>query len=176
MVPCASLQARGCRLAAACLTALLLNGCVERIDDDSGDAGRSPAATREVPLRVVEGGGRTLAFVPVSIDGEGPYMFALDTGASTSVVDDDIADRLDLPRTGESRLVSGILGTGRVPVAEVDQWRLGDVRLDPGELAVIDIGPPGSGGIQGLLGSDVLSEFGSITVDYDDGTLRLPPP
>jgi Aspartyl protease len=162
------------RLAPACLAALLLAGCVPWNNDDS--RGATDPAAREVPLRVVEQGGRTLAFVPISIGGEGPYMFALDTGASASVVDDDIADRLDLPRTGEQRRVSGVLGTGRVPVAEVERWAVGDVRLAPEEVAVIDLGPPeGSGGLQGLLGSDVLSEFGSITVDYEDSTLRLPP-
>ncbi|WP_172639084.1 retropepsin-like aspartic protease [Streptomyces tailanensis] len=132
---------------------------------------------REVPLRVVEQGGQTLAFVPVSIEGEGPFMFALDTGASSSVVDEDVADRVGLERTGERRSVSGILGTGQVPVAVVDQWKVGDVRLDPGEVTVIDLGPPREGGgIQGLLGSDVLSDFGSIAVDYEDGVLKIPAP
>ncbi|ELS50859.1 hypothetical protein STVIR_8167 [Streptomyces viridochromogenes Tue57] len=145
-------------------------------DGSTSDGGQtSPGAVREVPLRVVEQGDRTLAFVPVSISGEGPFMFALDTGASASVVDADVADRVDLERTGERRSVSGVLGTGLVPVARVEQWRVGDVRLDPGEVTVIDLGPPrGGGGIQGLLGSDVLSDFGSITVDYEDGVLRIP--
>ncbi|KOV52045.1 hypothetical protein ADL00_38425 [Streptomyces sp. AS58] len=125
----------------------------------------------------MEQGGRTLAFVPVIIEGRGPFWFALDTGASTSVVDEDVADRVGLERTGERRSVSGILGTGEVPVARVDRWEVGDIRLDPGEVTVIDLGPPrGGGGIQGLLGSDVLSAFGSITVDYDDGVLTIPAP
>lgn len=45
-----------------------------------------------------------------------------------------------------------------------------------GRVPVVDLAPPeGRGEIQGLLGSDVLSEFGRITVDYEDGALRLPP-
>ncbi|WP_215447926.1 retropepsin-like aspartic protease [Streptomyces sp. ATCC 21386] len=163
-------------LLTASLTALLLTGCVS-VDGRDGAEGdsSSPEATREVPLRIVEQDDRTLAFVPVSIEGRGPFMFALDTGASTSVVDDEVADRIDLERTGERRSVSGILGTGQVPVAEVDRWEVGDVRLDPGEVTVIDLGPPrGGGGIQGLLGSDVLSDFGSITVDYANEVLQLP--
>ncbi|MBC9725260.1 retropepsin-like aspartic protease [Streptomyces sp. TRM68367] len=164
------------RLVAAPLAALLLAGCVLYEDREDADAERtSPGAVREVPLRVVEQGDRTLAFVPVSIEGEGPFMFALDTGASTSVVDEDVADRVGLERTGERRSVSGILGTGQVPVARVDQWRVGDVPIDPGEVTVIDLGPPrGGGGIQGLLGSDVLSDYRSITVDYEDGVLEIP--
>jgi len=161
---------------AAPMAALLLVGCVMYEDRDDPDAAQtSPGAVREVPLRVVEEDDRTLAFVPVSIEGEGPFMFALDTGASASVVDEDVADQVGLERTGERRSVSGILGTGRVPVAQVDQWRVGDVPIDPGEVTVIDLGPPkGGGGIQGLLGSDVLSDYGSITVDYDEGVLEIP--
>ncbi|MFE7765356.1 retropepsin-like aspartic protease [Streptomyces sp. NPDC057438] len=166
------------RLAAATLAPLLLTGCVLYEDGDDPDgAETSPGVVREVPLRVVEQNGRTLAFVPVSIEGEGPFMFALDTGASTSVVDEDVADRVGLDRTGERRSVSGILGTGQVPVAQVDQWEVGEVPIDPGEVTVIDLGPPrGGGGIQGLLGSDVLSDYGSITVDYDGGILKIPAP
>ncbi|MFE9646731.1 aspartyl protease family protein [Streptomyces sp. NPDC006365] len=165
------------RLFAVLVAVPLLAGCVAVERDDPSAARTSPGGAREVPLRVVEQGGRTLAFVPVSIEGRGPFSFALDTGASTSVVDENVAERVGLERTGERRSVSGVLGTGEVPVARVDQWEVGDVRLDPGEVTVIDLGPPrGGGGIQGLLGSDVLSDFGSITVDYDDGVLTIPAP
>ncbi|MFJ9012525.1 aspartyl protease family protein [Streptomyces canus] len=165
-------------LAAAPLAALLLVGCLAHVDTGSSLVGQpSPGAAREVPLRVVEQDGRTLAFVPVTIEGQGPFMFALDTGASTSAVDDDVADRVGLEPTGERRSVSGVLGSGQVPVAQVDQWNVGDERLDPGEVTVIDLGPLGEGGgIRGLLGSDVLSDFGSITIDYDDSVLTIRAP
>ncbi|MET9135180.1 retropepsin-like aspartic protease [Streptomyces antibioticus] len=163
------------RLFAALVAAPLLAGCVVVEERDSPGAARTSAG--EVPLRVLEQGDRTLAFVPVTLDGQGPFSFALDTGASTSVVDENVADRVGLEHTGERRPVSGVLGTGEVPVARVDRWQVGDIRLDPGEVTVIDLGQPrGGGGIQGLLGSDVLSDFGSITVDYDDGLLTVPAP
>ncbi|MFG3660094.1 retropepsin-like aspartic protease [Streptomyces sp. NPDC047706] len=162
--------------AAALLAALLLAGClVPQDSDDRGDGRASRTAAREVPLRVQEQFGQTLAFVPVSIEGQGPFMFALDTGASMSVVDDDVADRAGLERTGERRAVSGILSTGEVAVVEVTHWEVGDLPLAPGELTLIDLGPPPGGGtMQGLLGSDVLSDFGSITIDYDEGVLEIP--
>ncbi|WP_165986469.1 retropepsin-like aspartic protease [Streptomyces sp. YIM 98790] len=161
-------------------TLLLLTGCIVRTETDGRedeDTGGSPGAAPEVPMRIVEQDDLILAFVPVSISGQGPFMFALDTGASASVVDEAVADRVGLPRTGERRSVSGVLGTGEVPVAEVEQWEVGEVALEPGEVTVVDLGPPrGGGGIQGLLGSDVLSDFGSITVDYDDEVLTLHSP
>jgi len=90
------------RLFAAHVTAPLLAGCVVAEDRDDPSAARaSPGAAREVPPRVVGQGGRTLAFVPVSIEGRDTFSFALDTGASTSVVDKNVADRVGLERTGE---------------------------------------------------------------------------
>ncbi|GAA2258951.1 hypothetical protein GCM10010145_33820 [Streptomyces ruber] len=75
-------------LVAVPLAALLLVGCTVEEERDGTDAPRTASeTTREVPLRVVEQEGMTLAFVPVSIGGEGPFMFALDTGASAKVKD-----------------------------------------------------------------------------------------
>ena len=51
---------------------------------------------RHIPLRVVAG---RLLIVPVRIDGTGPYPFLLDTGATRSLVDEALADRLRLPRS-----------------------------------------------------------------------------
>ncbi|WP_282699827.1 retropepsin-like aspartic protease [Streptomyces sp. CC219B] len=160
--------------AALCVTAALATGCT----DGSAGSGASPEGeegTRRVSLTVVESGGQTLVLVPVTVKGEGPYTFVLDTGASASVVDDDLARELDLARTGERRPVSGVVGTGRVPVVEVPDWRMGRVSLAAADLAVIDLPQaPGARSLHGLLGSDVLSDFGRITVDYDKETLSVP--
>ena len=58
----------------------------------------------KVPLRVVKGGNHTtLAVVPVYIGSKGPYDFALDTGASVSVVDLAVVHELGLKRIAEGR-------------------------------------------------------------------------
>lgn len=49
------------------------------------------------------GAGRTLALVEVFLQRQGPFLFALDTGASSSDVDVDVAARLALPRAGSAR-------------------------------------------------------------------------
>jgi hypothetical protein len=136
------------------------------------DVGELPT----VPLRVLEGPDATLAFVPVSIAGQGPYLFALDTGASSTVLDSSIADELGLERTGEQREVSGVIGQQRVEMARVEQWQLGDIELDAIDIALLDLPSPQQGeGLQGLLGSDVLSGFDYVVVDYDDRRLGLAP-
>jgi predicted aspartyl protease len=160
--------------AALCLTAALTAGCA---DNSTGSAASSedPTDTRRIPLTVVERAGQTMAFVPVTIEGEGPFTFVLDTGASASAVDDEIARELNLPRTGERRPISGVIGTDRVPVVEVRSWKAGQVPLDAADAIVIDMPETqGTQSIEGLLGSDVLSDFGRITVDYTEEILLLP--
>ncbi|GAA2124837.1 hypothetical protein GCM10009802_30000 [Streptomyces synnematoformans] len=62
-----------------------------------------------------------------------------------------------------------------MPVVKVTEWRVEDVGLSGTEATVIDLGSRGGDRVlQGLPGSDVLSEFGQVTIDYDDEVLRLP--
>ncbi len=62
-----------------------------------------------------------------------------------------------------------------IPV-RVKQWRVGDVPLPAGILVVLDM-PRESRKfqLQGLLGSDVLSRFHAIEVDYKGKVLTLHP-
>ncbi|HEV2238865.1 MAG TPA: aspartyl protease family protein, partial [Ktedonobacterales bacterium] len=94
--------------------------------------------------------------------------------ASVSLIDQALAQRLGLASTGSDHSVSGIGGTVQVGFVAVTSWKLGRLTLPAGQL--------GSGAIPGdrhdvtewgLLGSDVLSQFGTITVNYDDSTLTV---
>jgi len=140
-----------------------------------------------VQLTVSNGAiGQVLAFAPVYINGDGPYQFAIDTGASKSVVDQSLATELDLPSAGIS---GGMLspqngGATSVSTVQVQNWRVGDITLDPATLVVTDLpsaqDQPGLGrllgggqGLDGLLGSDILSGYGSVTLDYSDQLLTL---
>ena len=98
-----------------------------------------PDTLRTVPMRVLQSGESTIAFVQVTIQGQGPFLFAVDTGASNTVVDTQVADQLGLPVTGQKRQVTGVVGQESVPIARVDQWQLGDVQLPSGDVAVVDL-------------------------------------
>jgi hypothetical protein len=130
-----------------------------------------------VPLDVVEGPGEgTLAFVPVTIRGEGPFPFALDTGASHSLVDAELADELGLERVDEAAPpVAGVVGVAEAELVQIDDWAIGDVELEPRSALVLELTPAETAPFAGLLGSDVLSGFGAVTVDYDRGELVLRP-
>lgn len=160
---------RAGRVLLAVLVLLSLVGC--------GRLSRNQQREMVVRLQVVEGpGGSVLALVPVTVAGQGPFPFALDTGASQSVVDLDVKDRTNLPEVGRTREVTGILGTGEAIVVQVDDWQADDVTLPPVRAIALDLPKPAEGeGLAGLLGSDVLSTFGAITVDYERQVLILRP-
>jgi predicted aspartyl protease len=122
-----------------------------------------------LPMRVVRGNGGTLVYVPVRVNGHGPYEFVLDTGSSNSSVDRSLVRRLGLPRTGKQHPVQGVTGSGMVPVVKVHRWTLGGVPMHGSSLSVVDLGI----GVGGLLGSDELCRFGGVTLDFRHNRLLI---
>jgi predicted aspartyl protease len=129
---------------------------------------------RTARLRVVSGPGGVFAFVRIYIGGKGPFAFTVDTGASHSVIDYEVVRNLGLKTIGEPVTVTGITCRGTAGRLRMAKWRVGDIRLPGAEIQTIDMPAPGGGiEIDGLLGSDVLSSFGAITVDYETQRLLL---
>ena len=131
-----------------------------------------PAGPPSIRLRVVSGSAGVWAFAKVFIGGKGPFTFTVDTGASHSVVDYDLVRRLHLRTVGEPLTVTGITCRGSAARLRMGKWRVGRVRLPAAEIQTIDMPDPG-GGVDGLLGSDILSRFGTISVDYGNERLLL---
>jgi hypothetical protein len=144
----------------------------------------TPRGEETIKIEVVATSARptrqTLALVPVFIDGQGPFPFALDTGASRSLISPALAARLSLPARGSAGMLQGVTGAASAENFAVASWRAGAVTLPPSMIAAI--GSPSAGpatrlhGPVGLLGSDVLSRYGKIAIDYDKGLLVLDPP
>ena len=79
-----------------------------------------------------------------------------------------------VPATGDSHPVAGITDVTRVRTIEVEHWSVGKVKLPA--TTVVEANLPfgdADGGVQGLLGSDMLSAFDIVTIDYAHGVLRL---
>ena len=144
----------------------------------------TPHGEQTVKIEVVATSARptrqTLALVPVFIDGHGPLPFALDTGASRSLISATLAERLRLPARGSAGMLQGVTGAASAENFAVASWRAGAISLPPSLIAAI--GSPAAGAVSrlhgpvGLLGSDVLSRYGKIAIDYDKGLLVLDPP
>jgi hypothetical protein len=154
-------------LPAVAAAVLLVAGC-------GGSKSSAPTGTFDVSIEVVKHGKQVIALVPVTIDGHGPYTFALDTGASQSLVDSSVAKELRVQKTGDSHQVAGITNVTKVQTIKVEHWRVGKVALP--STTIVEANLPfgnASGGVQGLLGSDMLSEFDVVTIDYAHELLRL---
>jgi predicted aspartyl protease len=132
-------------------------------------------STETVPLDVRrDGAGGVIALVRVSIGGRGPFLFALDTGASSSLLDAAVATRLGLrPLPGNPERVHGIAGVIDARRIRVASWRVGSARLPSSVILTADVSFGPGLAPAGLLGSDVLSAFRTVTIDYRKGTLTL---
>jgi hypothetical protein len=133
-----------------------------------------PAAPGTVHARVVSGGGGSrLVIVPVYFTTHGPYDFALDTGAARSVVDSQVASRLRLPTTGTEQTVTGVGGTSEAVRVRVSSWRVDAVPLPDTTILSLRLAAGGGPALDGLLGSDLLSRYRTVTIDYQNGTVTL---
>jgi hypothetical protein len=77
---------------------------------------------------------------------------------------------------GQSPPLRGITGGGRGQSVQVKNWRAGGVRLPADTISSFRLMTGRGNGPAGLLGSDVLSRYGKIAVDYDKDLLLLDPP
>jgi predicted aspartyl protease len=61
---------------------------------------------------------------PVTINGQGPFNFLLDTGANVSCISHKLAERLDL-KSAETELVHTVVGARQRPVVVLDTLQVG---------------------------------------------------
>jgi predicted aspartyl protease len=108
---------------------------------------------------------------PVCIDGQGPFPFLIDTGASASALNSSIAARLHLPKAGAPQEFFGIGRSLNGQPVQVNTWSVGPLRLSPQVIYTQHLGL--SSHVDGLLGSDVLGRFGAIRLDYDQSQLTV---
>jgi predicted aspartyl protease len=106
--------------------------------------------------------GRILA--PVMINGQGPFRFIVDTGASHSTVSPALASLLRLDVADESPiLVNGITGTALVPSVQIDRLEAGALSLENTRFPVIwaplMAGADGILGVAGLKKERIFVEF-----------------
>jgi hypothetical protein len=104
--------------------------------------------------------------VPVTVNGQGPFEFVLDTGSSHTTVSSDLVDRLALPVVAKVR-VSTPSGVETQPVVKVEGMAIGSARVEGLMPSVVSharlrqMEP----GVHGVVGLDFLAVF-DFTVDY----------
>ncbi|HEX7374340.1 MAG TPA: retroviral-like aspartic protease family protein [Steroidobacteraceae bacterium] len=106
--------------------------------------------------------GRILA--PVMINGQGPFRFVVDTGASRSAISPALAARLGLtPSTDDALTVQGVTGAEQVPSVLVYRLQAGEIVLEHRRLPVI--APHVFANADGILGVEGFDGM-RITVDF----------
>lgn len=136
-----------------------------------------PGGGSHVPIEVSTVAGQVAELVNVCIAGQGPFPFVLDSGAGQSTIDAHLARRLHLPSAGQPEAFEGVNCTGTAMPVSVSQWSIEGVNLAPQELTSATLPQIGGNGEPvGLLGSDVLSRFGAVRIDFAAGVLLLPGP
>jgi predicted aspartyl protease len=132
----------------------------------------TPAAETDEPLYVapthLDRIGRILA--PVKINGQGPFRFMVDTGASHSAIALRVAQSLHLTAgSSASMTLNGVTGTASVPAVQVDRLQAGDVVLEHRQLPVLEYVLANADGILGVEGF----EDKRILVDFERDLITI---
>ena len=123
-------------------------------------------------MTVVMQPGSVSTSVPVTFKGGGEkHEFNPDTGASISIVDKTLGKKLHLKSTGKSSKTNTACTVVTVPGVMRGPWELAGKKLAPRELGTVDLVKTSPS--EGLLGADVMKEYGSVVFDYAGGRFLL---
>ena len=113
-----------------------------------------------------------LLFVTVTVHGQGPYEFALDTGASQTVISRKLADELSLTPISAT-IIHGIGGTNRTTstIYRVEELGLGDLTIRNLPVGTLDDAAL-TGVLDGILSTAILADY-VLTIDYPKGLLEF---
>lgn len=145
---------------------LVLSGCAsELVVTEDGALAVIPHRTDDNGHIVVE----------VMLNGHGPFRFALDTGASISVVYDRAAEAASVEALPGKRVhVLGMTGSGIFPLAEVGKISVGSESWENARVALLPLDSGFSSRLDGLLGTDFLGRY-AVWFSQKERALRLYP-
>jgi CubicO group peptidase (beta-lactamase class C family) len=149
---------------------------LRRSGEGPGSDGRPPGSSLPaggVDVPMLRSG--HLPAVQVRVNGQGPFLFAIDTGgAGTARVDTALAARLGLSRIGEA-LQGDPSGTNTrtVPVVALDSIEIGGARFTGLSASVRDYNEQGrTERVDGVIGFGLFAEC-VFTLDYPASRVRL---
>ena len=102
--------------------------------------------------------------VPVTLNGEGPFFFMLDTGATHTVMAHQTLERLGLMADPERQvLLRGLSGVKPIPTVLVRNMQAGSMQFNEVRMPVLDA--PILEGVDGVIGNDTLGR-NRVTADF----------
>ncbi len=109
--------------------------------------------------------------VPVKINGQGPFRFIVDTGASHSTISPTAANALGLTSTTLPTIVlDGITGSTTVAAVTIDRLETGALLLERTAMPVVWV--PVLAGADGILGAAGLTSQ-SLLVDFEHNKVSI---
>jgi len=113
-----------------------------------------------------------LIFSGVMINGQGPYEFAVDTGATQTVLSEKLADQIGL-KPVTTTIMHGVGGGGKIDTKlySVKEIGLGDVKIKNVPVGTFN-DPLVTQLADGILGTAILADF-IITVNYPANQLEI---
>lgn len=141
---------------------------LEAFGRDTIGAVEAPASPSPIRFRK----SLNLIFASVMVDGQGPFDFAIDTGASQTVLSEKLASQLGLkPIT--TTIMHGVGGVGRV---ETKVYRMGEIRIGDVKIRNLPVGtfndPLVTQIADGIIGTAALADY-IITVNYPESQVEL---
>ena len=123
-----------------------------------------------VPVQVAAG----IVFVPVTIDGQGPFAFELDSGFQNCAIERTVAKTLGL-EVGPLQRIPAPGGTVERATVNNAHLAVGGRGIDKPAISALDLqqfGPFFGRSPDGVLGYDLFRQY-VVTVDYQRKTLAL---
>ncbi len=113
--------------------------------------------------------GRVL--IPVMVNGQGPFRFIVDTGASQSTISPRLVLALGVDSSAQRLMrVNGITGTADVPSVAIHRLQAGDLIIEEARIPVI--WAPLMAGADGILGvAGLKKEF--LLVDFRNNRVKI---
>jgi Aspartyl protease len=140
---------------------------------DAGSQGASAGAAKDAGSGAVRSAYdyNNRLTTTVFIDGRGPFHFLVDTGAERTLIADDLATQLALPR-GRKVMVEGIIRGEPADLVDIERLQMG--RLVCGSLSV-PVLPRAMLSVDGYLGLDVLDRR-RVILDFRERTITVTKP
>lgn len=148
---------------------LSLTGCATLQVAQPADIEALPFATT-TPYRI-SAGGRYI--IDVSINNQPARPFAVDTGATVSVIYDRYSESINLTPSAQTILITGLVSAGRRPVIEDITFQIGKQSIPLDHVAVLET-PTIKDEAVGLIGADILKDYAAL-FNKDAMTITLIP-
>lgn len=150
---------------------LLVSGCTLPGVSDWG----SPSETKSGDIRFTLAPPNGAAIlVPVKINGQGPYTFVLDTGATFTCIDQKLVDQLKLPEASGHVGIGVIVIEGASKLVDVKSIEVGNATATELKACVIDFQRFQTAGLNahGLVGLNFLKSY-RVTIDFTNNMITL---